>query len=137
MMIKLDPEKQITLYNRDFDAMRDSLDKAIRQIIADMILKDMDAGRIGLTIDISLVKSFTVDSNADSGMRPCINPEVNYKIGTAMQQKDETKGNIIPAGRDELLTDGNGNFFLVTPEEASGQLSLFDTWDEYAREARK
>jgi len=30
-----------------------------------------------------------------------------------------------------LLVDGNGDFFLVSKEEASGQLSMFNTWDEF------
>ena len=49
-----------------------------------------------------------------------------------IQQKDSVDGEIIPRGSDELLVDDNGDMFLVSKEEASGQLSMFDTWDEYS-----
>ena len=58
-------------------------------------------------------------------------PEVEYKINFTMQQKGSADGAIIPKGSDELLVDDNGDFFLVSREEASGQLSMFDSWNEY------
>ena len=37
MKIKIDPEKQITLYNRDFDEMRRVLDSMIQSIFPRML----------------------------------------------------------------------------------------------------
>jgi len=60
---------------------------------------------------------------------------VGYKVGTVLQQKDETKGKIVKPGEDkEILVDDLGAFFLVSTEEASGQLSMFNTWDEFEDE---
>lgn len=134
MKIKIDPEKQITLYNRDFDEMRRVLDSMIQSIFPRMLDKGMDAASITLKIDFALAKAEIADNNAALGTRPAIHPEVGYKLSVTMQSKDEDKGQIIPYGSDELLMDDDGNFFLVSREEASGQLSMFNSWDEY-REA--
>jgi hypothetical protein len=130
---KIDKEKRIHLYNRDFDEMRNMLDITIQQVIARMLGKEMDSGSITLKIDIGLERDVVRDGNAQSGERPAIHPEMDYKITFVMQQKDSIDGEIIPKGSDELVADGNGSFFLVSKEEASGQLSMFNGWDEYAR----
>ena len=133
--IKIDPEKRIHLYNRDFDGMRNMLDIMLRQTMSRMIAKEMDSGSITLKIDIDLNRDVINDDNAPSGTRPAIHPEIEYKITYAMQQKDSVDGEIIPKGSDELLVDGKGDFYLVSKEEASGQLSMFNSWDEFAQEA--
>lgn len=132
MRIKIDPEKKIHLYNRDFDEMRNVLDVTLQQTMKQMMAKDMDAGTITLKIDIGFQKDVVHDDNAPSGTRPAIHPEVDYKINFTMQQKGSVDGEIISKGSDELLVDDNGDFFLVSREEASGQLSMFNSWDEYA-----
>ena len=137
MRIKIDPEKQITLYNRDFDEMRRALDMAIQSIFPRMREKDMVAGSITLKIDVGLAKVSVADANASMGTRPAIHPEVGYKLNVTMQSKDEDKGQIIPYGSDELRMDDDGNFFLVSKEEASGQLSMFNSWDEFREAALK
>lgn len=135
MKIKIDPEKRITLYNRDFDDMRSVLDGTIQNIIPQMLNRDMNAGSITLKIDIGLVKTVIRDKNAMMGTRPAVNPEISFRIGYVMQQKAEEKGDIIPKGSDELLMGDDGAFYLVSQEEASGQLSVFDSYDEYLQEA--
>ena len=131
LSIKMDPEKKIHLYNRDFDEMRNVLDVTLQRTIARMLSKDMNTGSITLKIDIDLDKTEIADDNAPTGTRPAIHPEVDYKITFEIKQKDSVDGAIIPKGSDELLMDDDGNFFLASKEEASGQLSMFNTWDEY------
>lgn len=133
MSIKIDPAKKIHLYNRDFDEMRNALDTVLQQTMARMLGKEMDSGSITLKIDIGFSRDVIKDDNADTGTRPAIHPEIDYKINFSMQQKGSVDGEIIPMGSDELLVDDNGDFFLVSREEASGQLSMFNTWDEFAR----
>lgn len=133
MKTKIDAEKRIHLYNRDFDEMRNALDITLQQTLARMLGKEMDSGSITLKIDIGLERDVVRDDNAQSGERPAIHPEMDYKITFTMQQKGGIDGEIIPKGSDELVVDGNGAFFLVSKEEASGQLSMFNGWDEYAR----
>ena len=134
-MIKIDPEKRITLYNRDFDEMRGMLDGTIQQIIPMMLSRHMDTGTITLKIDIGLQKTVVKDAGATMGTRPAINPKIGYKIGFVMQSKTEEKGDVIPKGSDELVVGDDGAFYLVSREEASGQLSMFSSYDEYLREA--
>lgn len=131
MSIKIDPEKKIHLYNRDFDEMRNVLDVTLQRLIARMLAKEMSTGSITLKMDIELDKTVIADDNASTGTRPAIHPEIDYKITFEMKHKDSVDGEIIPKGSDELLMDDDGNFFLVSKEEASGQLSMFNTWDEY------
>lgn len=131
MKVRIDPEKKITLYNKEFDVMRNDLDIAIRGTIRKMVSKEINAGAIGLKIEIGIMKTTVKDDNAQSGYRQSRLPTITYKVGTVLQQKDETKGKIVKPGEDkEILVDDLGDFFLVSKEEASGQLSMFNSWDE-------
>ena len=131
--MRIDPEKKLHLYNRDFDEMRGELDASIQRIFGQMIGRGMDSGKISLTLDFTLNRNVILDNNAQTGEREAINPEVTYKIAVAMQRKEDIKGDIIPCGSDELLMDDSGSFYLVSKEEASGQLCMFNGWDEYRR----
>lgn len=135
MKTSIDPEKQISLYNRDFDIMRAELDRSIQDTLGQMVDKGADEGSITLKISIRLDRGEI--RNSDGTHRPAIHPSIGYKVGTVLQFKSDDSGAIIPPGSDELLTDGNGKFFLVSREEAAGQLSIFNTWDEYFKEASK
>lgn len=132
MKIKIDPEKKITLYSREFDQMRHTLDQTLQSVIRQLIKKDMNNAGIGLKIDINLVKLEVADDNAPTGTRESVIPEINYKIAFVIQQKGDAKDSVVSkAAGKELLTDGSGDFFLVSKEEASGQLSMFNSWDEF------
>ena len=131
--VKLDPEKKIHLYNRDFDEMRNALDVTLQHLMAKLVAKELDSGTVTLKIAIDLNRDMVNDNNAPMGTRPAIHPEMDYKIGAVAQEKFGIDGDIIPKGSDELLVDGEGGFFLVSKEEASGQLSMFNTYDEYTK----
>jgi len=131
MRIQLDPEKKISLYNRDCDEMRSVLDKAMQNVMKVMLRKGLDSSAITLKINIDLNRDIVNDDNADLGTRPAIHPEMDYKITFVMQEKGSVDGDIIPKGSDELLVDDNGDVFLTSKEEASGQLSMFNSYDEY------
>ena len=131
--VKLDPEKKIHLYNRDFDEMRNALDVTLQHLMAKLVAKELDSGTVTLKIAIDLNREMVKDNNAPMGTRPAIHPEMDYKIGATAQEKFGYDGEIIAKGSDELLVDGEGSFFLVSKEEASGQLSMFNTYDEYTK----
>lgn len=137
MRIQLDPEKKISLYNRDCDEMRSVLDKAMQNVMKVMLRKGLDSSAITLKINIDLNRDIVNDDNADLGTRPAIHPEMDYKITFVMQEKGSVDGDIIPKGSDELLVDDNGDVFLTSKEEASGQLSMFNSYDEYLEDMRK
>jgi len=135
MKIKIDPSKRVTLYNTEFDEMRHKLDTTLQNTLKAMLATNIDAAAIGLKINIDLVKVVVDDNNAPTGQREAMKPEISARIASAMTKRVDTRCNVIgKASNKELLIDDDGNFCLVSAEEASGQLSMFNSWDEF-REA--
>ena len=138
MKIKIDPSKRITLYSTEFDEMRNNLDQTLQTTLKAMIVKNMDAAAIGLKINIDLIKVALKDDNAPTGTREAMKPEISARIVAAMQQRVDKKCNVIGrASRKEILIDDDGNMCLVSEEEASGQLSMFNSWDEFKEAAEE
>ncbi|MBQ3478190.1 MAG: hypothetical protein IJH25_08470 [Clostridia bacterium] len=135
MNIKIDPEKKIGLFNPEFKEMLRTLNEKLQRSVRQLVRKDMSAATITLKIDIDLLKLTLNDDNAPTGTREAMRPKIGYKISSVLQDKDDDKGDVIVrSSGKELLTDGSGNYFIVDAEEASGQLSMFNSWDEF-REA--
>lgn len=135
MNIRIDPEKKIGLFNPEFKEMLHTLNEKLQRAVRQLVRKDMSAATIGLKIDIDLLKLTLNDENAPTGTREAMRPKISYKISSVLQDKDDDKGDVIVrSSGKELLTDGSGNFFIVDAEEASGQLSMFNSWDEFAEE---
>ena len=131
MRIRYSKDTEISINNPDFDVMRNTLNITMNGVIDEMIEKELNSGTVTLKLTFSTTKDVINDNNAPMGTRPAIHPEMDYKVGAMVQEKFGTDGEIIPKGSDELLVDDNGGFFLVSKEEASGQLSMFNTYDEY------
>ena len=126
MRIKIDSTKKVTLYNHEFDEMRNALDVTLQTTLKSMIAKNMTGASIGLKIDITLMKQVLKDDNAPTGTREALRPDINARIVAAMQQRVDKKVGVIgKTSNVELLVDDTGDFFFVTKEEASGQLSMF------------
>ena len=89
----------------------------------------MSAATIGLKIDIQTISKMIKDDNAPFGQREALVPDITYKVALTLQAKADTKGNIVRSGH-ELIRDDDGSFYIVTTEEASGQLSMFNGYDE-------
>lgn len=132
MKIKIDSNKKVTLYNHEFDEMRNALDMTLQTTFKSMLAKNMTGASIGLKIDISLIKQVIKDDNAQTGQREALRPDINARIVAAMQQRVDKKVGVVgKTSNVELLVDDTGDFFFVTKEEASGQLSMFNSWDEF------
>jgi len=135
MKIKIDPEKQITLYNKEFDIMRNDLDVAIQKTLPKMFHKGINLASVTLKIEIGTIKQDIADNNAPTGTREQVKVVMAYKVSTELKSKEEAKGSVVSLGdKKELLVDDSGRFFLVSSEEASGQLSMFNSFDEYLEE---
>lgn len=135
MKIKIDPEKQITLYNKEFDVMRNDLDVAIQKTLPKMFHKGINLASVTLKIEIGTIKQDVIDNNAPTGTREQVKVVMAYKVSTELKSKEEAKGSVVSLGdKKELLVDDSGRFFLVSSEEASGQLSMFNSFDEYVEE---
>lgn len=138
MKIKIDSNKKVTLYNPEFNEMRNALDTTLQTTLKGMIAKNMTGATIGLKIDISLIKQVIKDDNAQTGQREALRPDINARIVAAMQQRVDKKVGVIgKTSNVELLVDDTGDFFFVSREEASGQLSMFNSWDEFQEAAEE
>lgn len=138
MKIKIDSNKKVTLYNPEFNEMRNALDTTLQTTLKSMIAKNMTGATIGLKIDISLIKQVIKDDNAQTGQREALRPDINARIVAAMQQRVDKKVGVIgKTSNVELLVDDTGDFFFVTKEEASGQLCMFNSWDEFQEAAEE
>ena len=132
MKIKIDPAKKITLYNPEFDEMRNDLDVTLRNTLKSMLALNMTSATVGLKIDIELIKEVVKDDNAPTGQREAMKPEISARTVAAMQKRLDKKCKVIgKASNVEVLVDDTGEFFFVTKEEASGQLSMFNSYDEF------
>lgn len=134
MRIDFNKDAEISLYNRDFDPARNELNARLQSVIAEMIAKDLNSGSVTLKIDIGTKSVIANDPDAPTGERPAMLLEIEADVSSVIQQKEKAKCAVAVAGQKELVMDSDGRVFMVSPQEASGQLSMFNSWDEY-REA--
>ena len=128
-MMMFDSKKRVNLDSPHFDSMKTDLNRYIFAALKAMDEKKMSAATIGLKIDIQTISKTIKDDNAPVGQREALVPDITYKVALTLQAKADTKGNIVRSDH-ELIRDDDGSFYIVTTEEASGQLSMFNGYDE-------
>ena len=134
MKITFDKDTRVSIYNPAFDVLRNELDIKLRDVVAEMVEKDQSSGSVTLKIDISTTKAVISDDNAPMGTRPAMDIEISGDVSHVIQSKGKTKVDILTrAKQKELVMDDNGEMHIVSREEASGQLSMFNTYDEYKK----
>lgn len=125
-------DAKVSIYNPIFDVARNELDINLNGIIHEMVDKDMNSGSVTLKIDINTSKDVINDDNAPMGTRPAMNIEIAADVSSTIQKKGKVKVDVLTRGHQkELVMDDNGELNIVSREEASGQLSMFNSWDEY------
>lgn len=127
-MMHIDPNRKLSLSSSLFDEMRRDLDTYITRMLPIMQLKDTHAGSITLKIDFSILEETVKCGNSPTGERESLIPNIDYKIAMTMQSKAENKGSVVGHGH-EVIQDGSA-YYIVTKEEASGQLNMFNGYDE-------
>lgn len=135
-MMIIDHKKAVTLESPHFAAMRDDLNRYIGSALRAMDEKKMSSASIGLKIDIVTTHKTIQDENAPTGKREALVPDITYKIALTLQAKADNKGDVVRTGH-ELVKDDTGSYYILTTEEASGQLSMFNEWDELAKDGQK
>lgn len=128
-MMMFDSKKKVNLDSPHFNDMKTDLNRYICAALNAMDEKKMSAATIGLKIDIQTIHKTIKDDNAPVGQREALVPDITYKLALTLQAKADTKGNIVRSDH-ELIRDDDGSFYIVTTEEASGQLSMFNGYDE-------
>lgn len=127
-MMHIDPKKRLSLYSPHFDEMRKDLDAYITRVFHIMEAKDTKASTIALKIDFNVLEEKVSCENSPTGEREALIPHIGYKIAMTLQSKAERKGDVVGKGH-EVIQDG-ASYYIVTKEEASGQLNMFNGYDE-------
>lgn len=121
------------LSNPLFDDMKIRLNEAFKKAIAGMDLRNMNSSTVALKIDIETDRTSIKDENAPIGSREALQLGISYRITTDMRATASTKGNVTPNARSyELVQDDTKRYFILPSEEASGQLNMFNGYDELA-----
>lgn len=131
-MMHIDPKKRLSLYSPHFDEMCKELDAYITRVFNIMEAKNTKAATIALKIDFNVLEEKVSCENSPTGEREALIPHIGYKIAMTMQSKAEHKGDVVGKGH-EVIQDGTA-YYIVTKEEASGQLNMFNGFDEFPDE---
>ena len=127
-MMKIDPKKRVTLSSPLFDKMRSDLDLYITKMLPLMEAKNSLAGTISLKIDFAILEDEVKCENSPTGIREAKIPHIGYKLVLSMQSKAEKRDDVVGKGHE--LVKGGADYYIVTKEEASGQLNMFNGYDE-------
>lgn len=127
-MMNIDPKKRVTLSSPLFDKMRNDLDAYITKMLPIMEAKNSLAGTISLKIDFAILEDKVKCENSPTGEREARIPHIGYKLVLSMQSKAERKDDVVGKGH-EVIQDG-ADYYIVTKDEASGQLNMFNGFDE-------
>jgi len=132
IIIQFRDSDKVSIYNPCFDVTRNELDIALKSAVSEMIDKDLTNSSVTLKLDICATTEAVADRNAQSGCREAKNIEIGAKVGYTLQFKSEAKFDVVSAKHGkELVMDSQGEYSMVSHEEASGQLSMFNSWNEY------
>lgn len=132
-MMNIDPKKRVTLSSPLFDKMRNDLDLYITKMLPLMQEKNSLAGKISLQIDFAILEDEVKCDNSPTGIREAKIPHIGYKLVLSMQSKAEKKDDVVGGKGHEVVQNGY-DYYIVTKEEASGQLNMFNGYDELPNE---
>ena len=125
-----DDKKRLSLNSPYFDKMRLDLDAAIHSAVNAMLSKEINSGTVALKLDIALIPQSVPDDNAPTGTRSAVPIKIAYKVAVTLQSKAELKGDVVKDLKHELVQDDTKAFFILNSDEASGQLNMFNGYDE-------
>ena len=128
--VKFDENTKLSIYNPVFEVTRNELNIALKDAVAEMIAKGMTGSSVTLKIDISAIREAIVEPHTSMGSREGISIEINAKVAYELKYKNEVKLDVVNGDR-ELVLDPAGQYYMVSHEEAAGQLSFFGNWDAY------
>jgi len=121
--------KRVSLDSEHFEMMRWELDNAIRTAVNAMDTKEIGSGKINLSISLSHLRTYRADAREADGVRSACVPEIKYKLTMNISSKGTTTG-VIAGTNDELVKDGKGNYYIISKQEADGQIGMFEEAEE-------
>lgn len=125
-----DDKKRLNLESPYFDRMRTDLNAAINSAVNAMLRKEINSGTVALKLDIALIPQSIPDNNAPTGIRSAVPIKIGYKVAVTLQSKAELKGDVVKDLKHELVQDDTKAFYILNSDEASGQLNMFNGYDE-------
>ena len=125
-----DRDAKVSIYNPVFDVTRNELDIALKDAVTEMVEKNMTGSSVTLKIDISTIKEAVAEKSSQMGYRGSMSIEIDAKVAYELKYKNEVKLDVVKKDK-ELVLDHDGQYYMVSHDEAAGQLSMFNNWDEY------
>ncbi len=135
MRMNYSEDSKISFANPVFDVTRNTLNATMQNLVDEMVEKGMNSGSVALKISFNTESVVINDDNAQMGTRPAMCVVIGTDIAYSMQQKGSVKIDVVPkAAEKEIILDEGRTTRIVSRKEASGQLSMFNTWDEYKKD---
>lgn len=122
-----DYEKSLHITDEAFEGVMDDADRVLQRLMKNMIDKESLEGKVTITVDVSLIREYiqNTDPKIVGETRPVYTPKFEWKVGSAMQIKDETKGKKNFDG-NELVWDEDLKEYILKPIANTEQCTIFD-----------
>lgn len=110
-----------------FDKMRADTNFILQRALGMMKEKDSMEGKVTISLDIKLVPEFipNFDKEIEGETRKILKPQFAHKVSSAINIKNEKKGNIEP--EMAMIWDEDSQSYVLAHVNNTDQRSIFDT----------
>ena len=102
--------------------LKQNFDKLLVRTVRSMVEKSSYNAVVSVKLNIDLIKTTVIDSNAPDGTREIIKPDFTHKVSSVMQVKAEEQSKV--DGNFELTWDDLTKEFVL--RNMDDQISLYD-----------
>lgn len=119
--------KKLNFESDTFADMKRDMDHVLQRLLATMWEKGSTEGSMALKIDVRLTTGFipNYDPSVEGESRMIHTPRFSHKVTSAVQIKDEKKGNMDT--EMELVFDEDSGEYVMKPVVNTEQRSIFDS----------
>lgn len=119
--------KELRIEADTFDKLRRDADIVLQRALGTMKEKESMDGKVTITIDIKLVPEFipNYDPAIQGETRKILKPKFGHKVTSAINIKNEEKGNVNP--EMAMVWDEDKQEYVLTYVNNTSQRSIFDT----------
>lgn len=118
--------KKLNIESDTFSTMKRDWDFVLQRLLGNMQEKGATEGSITLKVDVSFTKEFipNYDPDIKGESREISKPKFTHKVTSAVQIKDEKKGNL--DSEMELVFDEDTGEYVMRPVANTEQRTIFD-----------
>lgn len=129
--------KELRIEAETFDKLRRDADIVLQRALGTMKEKESMDGKLTITIDIKLVPEFipNFDPAVKGETRKILKPKFDHKVTSAINIKNEEKGNVNP--EMAMVWDEDKQEYVLTYVNNTDQRSIFDSDFQEATNAPK